>query len=119
MIKYAKIIDEIKGICEVGLGSDEKFYESLGMVKLDVEKSDANGEWYLTEKLHDEKYLQEQAEIQKQKRIDEIKAQLNELDIKTIRALREGGDDDNGRPFIEVYQELINTLRDELDTLEN
>lgn len=49
MIKYAKIIND-NGLCEVGLGTNEEFYKSIGMVEMDVEISDVNGEWYTTEK---------------------------------------------------------------------
>lgn len=50
MIKYAKIINEETGLCEVGLGTNSSFYQSIGMVKLDVQQSDIDGGWYLTEK---------------------------------------------------------------------
>lgn len=50
MIKYAKIINEETGLCEVGLGANAEFYQSLGMVELDVEQSDVDGNWYLAEK---------------------------------------------------------------------
>lgn len=47
MFKYAKIIDTNSKLCEVGLGSNEPHYRSIGMVKLDVEQA-SNGNWYLT-----------------------------------------------------------------------
>ncbi len=50
MIKYAKIINEETGLCEVGLGTDAEFYQSIGMVEVDVQQSDVDGCWYLTEK---------------------------------------------------------------------
>ncbi len=46
MKKYAKIIDDETKECEVGLGTDSEFYESLGMTKMDVEEA-YNGLWYL------------------------------------------------------------------------
>ena len=50
MIKYAKVINEETGLCEVGLGTDSRVYESMGMVQMDVEQSDVNNEWYIAEK---------------------------------------------------------------------
>lgn len=45
MFKYAKVINEKKQ-CEIGLGTNENFYQSIGMVKQDVEQS-WDGTWYL------------------------------------------------------------------------
>lgn len=50
MIKYAKIINEQTGLCEIGLGTNSSFYQSVGMVELDVKQSDIDNNWYLTEK---------------------------------------------------------------------
>ena len=49
MIKYGKIINLETGLCEVGLGTDINFYKSIGMIELDVQKSDIDNQWYLTE----------------------------------------------------------------------
>lgn len=50
MIKYAKIINEQTGLCEVGLGTNAEFYKSIGMTELDVQQSDIDGQWYLANK---------------------------------------------------------------------
>ena len=50
MIKYAKVINEQTGLCEVGTGTNSKFYQSIGMTKLDVQQSDIDNAWYLSEK---------------------------------------------------------------------
>lgn len=50
MIKYGKIINEKTGLCEVGVGTDYQLYISLGMKQIDVEQSDVDFMWYLTEK---------------------------------------------------------------------
>ena len=47
MIKYAKLINQETGLCEVGLGTNEQFYQSIGMAELDVQQSDIDGNWYL------------------------------------------------------------------------
>lgn len=46
MIKYAKIINEETKQCEVGTGTNEKYYKSIGMVDMDVEQS-YTGDWYV------------------------------------------------------------------------
>ena len=50
MIKYAKVINKETGLCEVGLGSNIQFYQSIGMVEQDVQQSDIDNEWYLAKK---------------------------------------------------------------------
>ena len=47
MKRYAKIINEETKQCEVGLGTNTKFYESIGMTEMDVEQA-YNGSWYLS-----------------------------------------------------------------------
>ena len=47
MIKYAKIINQETGLCEVGLGTNIEFYKSIGMNEMDVAQSDVDNNWYL------------------------------------------------------------------------
>lgn len=47
MRKYAKITNEQTKQCDVGLGTNIKFYQSLGMIEMDVEQA-YNGQWYIT-----------------------------------------------------------------------
>lgn len=49
MMKFAKIINEQTGLCEVGLGTDIENYKSIGMLYLEVEQSDVDNNWYLSE----------------------------------------------------------------------
>ena len=69
MIKYAKIINEETGLCEVGLGTNISFYQSIGMTQLDVQQSDVDNAWYLTEKCpmktNEQKELEEEERIAK------------------------------------------------------
>ena len=46
MKKYAKIINEETKACEVGLGTNSAFYQSIGMIEMDVEQA-YDGSWYL------------------------------------------------------------------------
>ena len=69
MIKYAKLVNKETGLCEVGLGTNTEFYQSIGMVELDVQQSDIDNAWYLTElcpmKTDEEKELEENIRISK------------------------------------------------------
>lgn len=47
MLKYAKITNEKNKACQVGTGTNDAFYESIGMTKMDVEEA-WNGKWYLS-----------------------------------------------------------------------
>lgn len=46
MIMYAKIVNEQTKQCDVGFGTDDKYYQSLGMSKQDVEQG-FDGSWYI------------------------------------------------------------------------
>ena len=46
MKKYAKITNEETKACEVGLGTNAKFYQSIGMTEMDVEQA-YDGSWYV------------------------------------------------------------------------
>ena len=50
MIKYAKFINEETGLVEVGVGTNIEYYQSDGMVEMDVEISDVDNNWYTVEK---------------------------------------------------------------------
>lgn len=49
MKKYAKIVNEEKGLVTVGIGTKEEYYKSLGMEEMDVEQG-ADGKWYIAGK---------------------------------------------------------------------
>lgn len=69
MIKYAKIINQETGLCEVGLGTNASFYQSIGMTQLDVKQSDIDDAWYLADKCpmktDEQKELEENIRISK------------------------------------------------------
>jgi hypothetical protein len=46
MKKYAKLINEETKQCEVGLGTNSAFYQSIGMTEMDVEQG-YDGNWYV------------------------------------------------------------------------
>lgn len=46
MKKYAKVINEETKACEVGLGTNSAFYQSIGMTEMEVEQA-YDGSWYV------------------------------------------------------------------------
>lgn len=46
MKKYAKIVNQDSKICEIGLGTNSEFYESIGMTEMEVELAYDNN-WYV------------------------------------------------------------------------
>lgn len=49
MIKYCFIKDEKTGLVQLGMGCPDEYYIEIGMEKRDVEQSEIDGRWYLTE----------------------------------------------------------------------
>ena len=83
MIKYAKVVNEETKECQVGLGTNIEFYIAQGMTEQDVEKCERNGSWYLAGYVP-----QETPEEIKEREMQSLKAQLNDIDLQCIRALR-------------------------------
>ena len=80
MKKYAKIINEETKQCEVGMGTNVQFYESLGMSEMDVAQA-YNGIWYVEGYLP-EPTKEEQSErraIAYQQEVDPITAHIQRL----------------------------------------
>ena len=46
MITYAQIVDEQTKLVVVGTGTDSAYYQSIGMMQMDVEQA-YNGAWYV------------------------------------------------------------------------
>lgn len=88
MIKYAEIINNKTGLCSIGSGTNSEFYKSIGMTELDVTQSYIDGQWYLTENLNTDEYKINLSNLKKEQERDKIKQQLNDIDLKSIRALR-------------------------------
>lgn len=64
MLKYAKIVNEETGAVDVGIGTDEEYYKSIGMALMDV--SECNKGWFLTEKITGELEEEKKEEFNKQ-----------------------------------------------------
>ena len=50
MIKYCFILDEEKGLVQLGAGCSDEYYIEIGMEQRDVEQSDIDFNWYLKNK---------------------------------------------------------------------
>lgn len=86
-----------------------EFYRNMDKYKVQDSK--------LVDVSQTEEYLARSVQEQKSVRKQEIQNKLNELDIKCIRAMREGGNDEDGTPFIDKYQAEIISLREEYNSL--
>lgn len=89
MIKYAKVINEQTGLCEVGIGTNSKFYKSIGMNEQDVSQSDIDGKWYLSDKCpmkSDEDKLTEAKEAKTKEATDKAYSFENKDALITVSA---------------------------------
>lgn len=64
MIKYCFILDEEKGLVQLGAGCSDEYYIEIGMQQRDVQQSDKDFQWYLKEKcpMKTEEEKQQEAE---------------------------------------------------------
>lgn len=93
-MKKLALIDE-NGNLQVGLGTDEAFYRSLGMEEMDVEQG-WDGNWYLSGQAPEKP-----AELIRAEEIAELKAKLATSDYAVIKIAE-------GAATAEEYSELIN-----------
>lgn len=85
MKKYAKVINEETKLCEVGLGTNKAFYQSIGMTEQEVEQA-YDGSWYVLG-------------YAPKKPLNEIKAEKR-AEINTARdAAEQGGFEYLGKSF--------------------
>lgn len=71
MIKFAQLINEKTGLCNIGTGTNIDFYKSIGMTELDVQQSDVDNNWYLIEKCPMK--TDEEKELEEKKRVAMLK----------------------------------------------
>ena len=82
MKKFAKIENEQTKVCSVGIGTNNKFYESIGMKQMDVEQG-YDGQWYLAGYAPEKPQEQIEAEAlaqAKQERAEAVKTITVEVD---------------------------------------
>ena len=66
MLKYAKIVNEETKQCDVGIGTNIDFYQSIGMTEMDVEQS-YDGNWYVSG------YAPEKSKEEKEQEVREVR----------------------------------------------
>ena len=71
MIRYAQLINEETGLCNIGTGTNIDFYKSIGMTELDVQQSDVDNNWYLIDKCPMK--TDEEKELEEKKRVAMLK----------------------------------------------
>ena len=82
MIKYAKITNSETGLCEVGLGTNAEFYQSIGMVELDVQQSDIDSNWYLLDKCPMK--TDEQKDMEERERLSSLSLTKREIFLSLL-----------------------------------
>ena len=108
MIKYAKIINQETGLCEIGLGTNIEFYQSIGMTPLDVQQSDIDGAWYLASMCPMK--TDEQREIEELARINSLT-----LDSSTFykEVLRTSGKNVSDIQYLIQYNNILSSTQKE------
>ena len=135
MIKYAKILNSETGLCEIGLGTNIEKYQSMGMAETDVEQSDVDCEWYLSEKCphkSDEEKAREERErinklsltkrevflaLYKDKGMtpEQVKAQITNPEI--LIEFEYANDYFRGNPLIDLIGQTLGYTSEQLDYL--
>ena len=140
MIKYAKLKNNETGLCEVGIGTNIGFYQSIGMKQLDVAQSDVDNQWYLTSMCPmktDEQKEQEEKELiaklfltsadvergiyqAKGMDFDDILAYVTQLqpeglDIKALKIELKANNFYRGNPYVNVVGSLLGFSEEQLD----
>jgi len=140
MLKYAKITNKETGLCEVGIGSNTDFYKSIGMVQMDVQQSDIDGNWYITEKCPMKSVAELEQEKQQEiamlsltaadversiykatgKDFDDVVAMVTELqpvglDVKALKIELKANNFYRGNPYVDSVGNLLGFTKEQLD----
>lgn len=110
----AKIINQETKQCEVGIGTNTKFYESIGMTEMEVEQA-YNGSWYVKGFAPEKP----EAEINAQK-VAELKQKLADSDYAIIKIAEATAEE--AVALREKYAQVIadrKAWREEINQLEN
>lgn len=107
MLKYCFILDEETGLVQLGAGCDEAYYIEIGMQLRDVEQSEIDDAWYLSEKCPH--YSEEEKEQIEKDRINNL--EMTALDF--IKVLEGFGLDyvTEIKTFLENHQDLDKQLK--------
>lgn len=100
MLKYCQIVDEETGVVSIASGTNIEYYQSIGMVQRDVEQSDVDNNWYLSEKCPH--LTPEEKEQREAERISHLKCTKRVL-VLILEQL--------GLDYFEQIEPLINSNR--------
>lgn len=103
MLKYCNFVDKETGRVNVAIGNNIEYYQSIGMIERDVEQSDVDNYWYITEKCPH--LTPEEKEEKEHERIQTLYMTRSDFFDGLIKAF--GIDEDDLLP---VLQQLLNTL---------
>ena len=114
MLKYAKIINEETKQCEVGLGTNSEFYQSIGMTEIDVEQA-YDGNWYV-EGYAPLPSIEEQNEQIRQQRQARYVAESDHIRLDYDEALAR--EQDNAEQLKQEWLASKDKIREELPYIE-
>lgn len=111
MKKFAKIINETTKQCAVGVGNNDNYYRSIGMIEQEVEQA-YNGNWYLLG------YVPEKpAPSEEEQRENRSRAYQQEVDPlhsrKQRKIILEEWTEDDEREYILKVKELSDKIAKE------
>ena len=105
MLKFAKITNEKTKACQVGLGTNEKFYRAIGMTELEVEQA-YDGSWYL------KGYAPEKPEPTLEEQVAKLEAETGLTRVMREMVLAENsGASDYVKSKAQEIEELAKQLR--------
>lgn len=105
MRKYAKVINEETKICEVGLGTNSAFYQSIGMTEMEVEQA-WDGSWYL------KGYCPEKPIPTKEEKSNQVKSIRNQYLNNTLARCDRYEKQKSGLlPTTDTYDTYLNLLK--------
>ena len=105
MKKYAKVINEETKACEVGLGTNSAFYQSIGMTEMEVEQA-YNGAWYL------KGYAPEKPELTLEEQVAQMEAETGLTRVMREMVLAENsGASDYVKAKANEIEDLAKQLR--------
>ena len=114
MLKYAKVINEETKLCEVGLGTNDGFYKSIGMAEMDVEQAYDN-QWYVAGYVP-QPSIEEQNEQIRQQRQARYVAESDPLRLDYDEALAR--EQDNAEQLKQDWLASKDRIREELPYVE-
>lgn len=111
--KYCKVIDEEKGLVQVGTGTNDKYYQSIGFIQQDVVEVD--NVWYLKGK-------EPEPDIDKQKQ--QLRQELENTFYNTYPLYKQCniaiyGTEEERKEFKEFHDEVVGEYDKKIEEIDN